>query len=416
MPISYTPGSKLVDSKLVDLKPEESKLVEPLPSSPIIPSTKTVSQLADATKKSKKSSELATLIAQIKKDKGEKLILLAREVPDVRRIATGLFEFDFATNGGFPRGRYSMIFGPESSTKSNLALLAAAEAQRGPEECNKVVWIDLEHQFDPTWAVLFGVNIDELIVVKPGYGEEAVDVFDALVRADDVALIVVDSIAVLIPSKEVEQSVEIADVAMASTLVKRMCNKAVVGLSLESRRNHEPAVILINQIRYKVGKAAMFGNPETTPGGKTKDFLSSLTIRVQGKPKIIKEFNPDMPAFKEVEARIVKSKVGIIRSDFKFDMALMPVGDLGVGESASWDLVKNELQAAGLLVSPGAGKGYILDGKNWKTLTMIEDTYYAEKAYAMHLQQMVIQRYSGKKFILDNTEKIANEPIPKETS
>lgn len=397
MPINFKPGAKTVSLTPVATPPQSTPpTVKPEVEGP---QTKTVEK--------PKPSELAALIAKIREDKGEKVILRARDVPDVKRIATGLFEFDFATGGGFPCGRYSMIYGPESSCKSNLAYLAVAEAQRGPDECNKAVWVDLEHTFDPKWAVLFGVDIDALIVVKPGYGEEAVDLVDALIRAEDVAIMVVDSIAVMVASKEVEGTTEKQDVGTAPTLVKRMCNKIIMALSMESRRDHAPAVIFINQIRYKIG--VMYGNPETTPGGKTKDFLTSLTIRVQGKPKIVKGYNPDLPVFKEIEARIVKAKVGVIRSNFAFDMALMAVGDLSVGESPSWGLVKDELQSAGLLQSLGGSKGYTLDGKTWKTQKMIEDTYYAEKSFAMHLQKMVIDQYSSQKYILDDTKKIENE-------
>lgn len=358
-------------------------------------------------KTAKKPGELAAILAQIKKDKGEKTILLGRDVPDVRRIATGVFEWDLATGGGFPCGRYAIIYGPESSMKTSMAYLAIAQAQRGSEECNKAVLIDLEHTFDPKWAVLFGVDVDRLIVVKPGYGEEAVDIVDAVVRADDVAIVVVDSLAMVVSSKEVQQSVEKFDVGTAPTLVKRMVNKITIALSEEAKRGHDPCIIFINQTRMKIG--VMFGNPETMPGGQTMKFLSSLTIRVQGKNAFVKEISPDTPAFKTVTAQIVKAKVGIVRSNFEFDLALQKYGDLNVGESASWGLVKNELQASGLLVKNVSNNSYALDGSIYKTLSTIEGTYYAEKEFAMHLQDLVIKKYAGKKIVFDSTAKVEAE-------
>lgn len=298
--------------------------------------------------------------------------------------------------------------------KTNLAYLAIAEAQRGPEECNKAVLVDLEGAFDPNWAVQFGIDVEALIVVKPGYGEEAVDIIDALVRAEDVAIIVVDSLATIIASKEIEQSAEKFDVGTSSLLIKRMCNKVNNSLSQEAKRKHDPCVIFINQIRFKIG--VMFGNPETQPGGQAMKFLASLIVRVSGKNKIVKEYNPDTPVLKEVHAQIIKSKVGIYRSVFDFEMALQPHGDLSVGETDSWGMVKNELQSAGLLKKPEKGTGYLLEGKLYPTLTVIGDTYNAEKAFAMHLQDLVIKKYSGTKFVIDIVKKTEGEDQPKEES
>jgi recombination protein RecA len=379
MPINMKPGSKPLP-KPIQVVQAPAPLVAP-------------EDVAE--KPAAKASELATLLNQFRKDKGEKSVMVARNVPDVRRIATGLFEFDLATGGGFPRGRYSIIYGPESSCKSNLALEAVAEAQRGPAECNKVVWIDLEHTFDPKWAVLFGVDIDALIILKPGYGEEAVDMADAVVRADDVALVVVDSLAVVVSSAEIARSVETAEVG-------GLVNKITIALSQEAKRDHDPAVIFINQTRFKIG--VKFGNPETMPGGQTMKFLSSLTIRVSGSNVMGK--TDDKPTFKHVDARIVKAKVGIVRSNFEFDMAMQPVGDIGVGESKSWNMVKGELASFGLLTKGDKGNGWVLDGKTYSLQSQIEDTYLAEKSFAIHLQGMVIKQYAGQKFIVDDTAKV----------
>jgi recombination protein RecA len=356
----------------------------------------------------KVASESVQLIAQIKKDKGDKTVILGHQVPDVIRVPTGDFEFDFATGGGFPCGRYSIIYGPESSCKTNLTYLAIAEVQRRPEgEANVAILVDLEHTFDPNWAIQFGIDVEKLHVVKPGYGEEAVDIIDALVRAEDVGIIVVDSLATVVASKEIDGSVEKMDVGTAPTLVKRLVNKITISLSVEAKRDHYPCIILINQTRFKIGQ--MFGNPETMPGGQTMKFLSSLTVRVNGKNKIVKEYNPDLPVLKEVHAQIIKAKVGVVKSVFDFEMALAPHGSLSVGETDSWTTVKNELQAAGLLVSLGPGKGYTLDGKHYSKLSMIQDTYQAEKSFAMHLQKMVIKLYSGTKIVFDDTKKVEGE-------
>jgi recombination protein RecA len=350
----------------------------------------------------KKVSELAALIAQIQKDKGDKIVYRGRDVPNVIRLPTGDFEFDFNTGGGFPRGRISLIYGPESSCKTTMALRAAAIAQRGPEGYNKAVFIDVEHAFDGPRAEELGVNVDELIVIKPSYGEEAADITIGMVGAEDVAIVILDSLAAMISTAEVDKSLDKFDVGTSAILIKRMTNKINIQLLLEAKRDHYPAVIFINQIRYKVG--VVFGNPETTPGGKNPHFISALTLRVTGKNKIVGAVNPDKPSFKELSFDIIKAKIGIVRSHFEFDMAMIAHGDLLAGESKSWGLVKDELQAAGLLVAGPKGKGWVLDGLTFPTQKVIEDTYYADVDYSLHLQKMVIDNYKGEKTVFDNTK------------
>lgn len=352
----------------------------------------------------KGGSESSAIMKALVKSKGEGVFIQGNKIPVVERIATGLFEFDYYTGGGFPKGRLSIVYGPESSGKTNISLLAAATAQKFPEECNKVVFVDLEGTFDPTWAEQFGVDTENLIVVKPGYGEEAVDVIDGLVRADDVALLIVDSIAVVTSAKEAEQSAEKFDVGTAAVLVKRLSNKLAIAFSLESRRGHFPAVIFLNQTRFKIG--VMFGDPETMPGGQTMKFLSSLTVRLYGKNKIAKDIHPDKPAFKDTNAVIKKAKVAINGSTFQYDMAMMPTGTLNVGESDSWATVAGHLRELDLIRKAAKGGGWeveLSDGSvlSYNTLTQIQDHYYSEKKFQHELQNIVVKRKSGQGFLLE---------------
>jgi recombination protein RecA len=352
---------------------------------------------ADVPASPKKTSELQTLLAQIHKEKGEKVVIKGNEQPVVARLPTGVFEFDFATGGGFPRGRYSIVYGPESSGKTNICYKAARNAQQLPEPCNKVVWVDLEGTFDPDWCRQFGVDPEQIVLVKPSYGEEAVDLIDALVRADDVALLVVDSLATVISTKEIEQSAEKFDVGTAAILVKRMCNKLVLALSEEGKRGHNPAVVLINQTRFKIG--VMFGDPETMPGGQTMKFLSSLTVRLYGKNKIAKEVNPEVPAFKETNMVIKKAKVPILRSTIEYDMCMLAHGNLAVGETDSWNKVSGMLKNSGALVKPDA-KGWELFGIKHPTLVVFQDTYEADVDFAIKCQTAVVNAYSGEATLL----------------
>jgi recombination protein RecA len=335
----------------------------------------------------KKSSELIEILKQISKDKGSQTVIKGSQAVRVGRLPTGIFEFDYSTGGGFPEGRYSIVYGPESSGKTNVCYCAAAIAQKRPEPCNKVVWVDLEGTFDPEWAAQFGVNVEELILVKPSYGEEAVDLVDALIRAEDVAFMVVDSLAVVLSTKEIEQSAEKFDVGTAAILVKRMCNKLVLALSQEGKRGHTPAVVLINQTRMKIG--VMFGDPETMPGGQTMKFLSSLTVRLYGKNLIMKDVNPEVPAFKDTNAVIKKAKVPINRQSFEYQLCMYAHGSLSVGESDSWGKVSAMLKEMGVLAKAEKGGGWLLFGKHSPTLVGFQDDYESDKDFAIKCQNTV---------------------------
>ena len=336
-----------------------------------------------------KTGELFTAMATIKKQLGEKSIVYGNQIPNPERLPTGVFEFDLATGGGFPKNRYSIVYGPESSGKTNLVYKAIASAQRLPPPCNKAVLVDLEGTFDPTWAAQFGIDVDSLIVAKPSYGEQAVDMIDALVRASDVAFLAVDSIAVLVAARELEGSTEKADVGSAALLTKRLANKVAVALSEEQKRDHNIAVVFLNQTRFKIG--VMFGDPETMPGGQTVKFNASLIVRLFGKNKMVKEISSQVPAFKETHAVIKKAKIGITQASFDYDMCMFEHDGLCPGETASFNAVKGYLQSAGYLKKSDKGQGWDLLGKNYPTQSVIQDTYYAEPAFANTLNGLVVK-------------------------
>lgn len=398
-------GLKLPDTPLTESSPSVQSIAQPstptpTPTPPLKsptekPTTPTATPKSEQKPEKKSAGELASVLLAARKAKGEGIAVTGRNIPQVKRIPTGIFEFDLAVGGGFPRSRYSIVYGPESSGKTNLTYKAIANAQKLPPPCNKAVLIDLEGTFDPVWAEQFGIDVDELVVIKPGYGEEAGDLCEAVLRAEDVAIVVLDSLAVMVSSKEAEQSLEKFDVGTSGLLVKRLVNKIVIALSEEAKRGHEPAMVFINQTRMKIG--VMFGNPETMPGGQAMKFLSALTVRLNGKNKTVNSVSPDMPAFKETTAEIKKAKVPVTRYNFNYDLVLYPHEGLSVGDTNSWGLVSNSLKQIGALVK--ATKGWELLGKTYPTLTVIEDTYQAESSFALKLQEMVIDSYKGK-FIL----------------
>ena len=342
-------------------------------------------------------TNLAAILAAIHKEKGPQTVVRGDNMPTVTRLPSGLFEFDFFTGGGFPEGRYSIVYGPESSGKTNLAWRAIRQAQRRPPPCNKAVYVNVEQSYDPIWAMKMGVDVGLLEVVNSLYGEETIDLVDALVRAEDLACIVVDSLAAIIPSKEIAQSVETADVGTSSLLIKRLCNKLMYAFGEESRRGHFPCVILINQTRYKIG--VLFGDPETMPGGEAQKFLSSLRVRLYGKNEIIKTVNPNLPCFKDTNVVIKKAKVPVLSQAFSYKQCLYAHDGLEIGETRSWNMLSGYLKSLGQLTK--TTKGWNLQGENFQTLADAQNVYEAQPKIMAEWQHLVIDAFKAQSILID---------------
>ena len=221
-----------------------------------------------------KEQALAAAKTQIEKSygKGSIMTLGQRPAVDVEAISTGSIALDLALGiGGLPKGRIIEIFGPESSGKTTLTLHAVAEAQKKGGTC---AFIDAEHALDPAYAKKLGVNIDDLIISQPDTGEQALEIADTLVRSGAIDLLVIDSVAALVPKAEIEGEMGDSHMGLQARLMSQALRKLTASIS---RTNC--IIIFINQIRMKIG--VMFGNPETTTGGNALKFYSSIRLDIR---------------------------------------------------------------------------------------------------------------------------------------
>ena len=292
-----------------------------------------------------KRQALKSTIDQIRKEYGEGAIMRygSGHHVDIEAIPTGAMSLDIALGiGGVPKGRIIEIYGPESSGKTTLALHIVAEAQKAG---GVAAFIDAEHALDPVYAKAIGVDVDNLYLSQPDFGEQALEILEALIRSGAVDIVVVDSVAALTPRAEIEGDMGDSHMGLQARLMSQALRKIT---AVANRAG--TTVIFLNQIRMKIG--VMFGNPETTTGGNALKFYASVRMVIRGKDKIMQG---DEQIGQTREVNIVKNKVAPPFKKARFDVLY------GTGI----DKISSILSSALLLgVVQKAGSWYKYEGEN----------------------------------------------------
>lgn len=334
-------------------------------------------------------SELGAVMGQISERMGVNVMRRASVIPGFCHLESDIFTLDMALLGGLAEGLVAQIYGWESSGKTTTAMRYAAAAQRKyPDKA--VTWVDAEQTLDNTWARRHGVDDTRLLIAQPESGEQAVDILDAVLRARETSLVIVDSLPALVPQAEAEASAEDFLVAARARLIGRMCSKILAATLDQRHRGNFPTVILINQWRMKIGGGPK-SDPRVLPGGMQPKFLSTTMFEMKNKEHLGRDARgTEVVDWNDHAFTIKKSKVGNSLRNGEFTMIRDPDHPLGVGAIDEAAVVATYAKRFGVIT--GGGSSWHIDGidHRFRKLEEIVAFLYAEEDTYRNLKRRLI--------------------------
>ncbi len=334
------------------------------------------------------TGELAKVMAETRSTYGAHVMSPADEKPAFKHTPTGVFTLDMALFGGVPEGLVSLIFGYESSGKTTLAQRIVGQSQR-KYPGSTAVFVDIEGTYDPVWGAVHGVDNARMLLVQPETGEQALDIVDAVMHASDTSVIVVDSLAALLPFREQDKSIEDELPGIQARLISKFCRKVQSALGNERKRGHYPAIILLNQWRRKIG--VIYGDNRVLPGGMSQRFIAAAMIEVLCKETFgHDDRDMEVADFNTHSFKLKKCKFGNGLKHGEFKMIRNPSHPLGQGFIDDARTVATYAKKMGVIT--GGGASWRVDGldERFSNLQGICDYFYSDLDFFTALQQRLI--------------------------
>jgi recombination protein RecA len=342
----------------------------------------------------------STVVKGLRKEHGQDIVMGGDEAVRVKRLPTGVFALDYALGGGWPVGHVTVIWGAKSTSKTTLVFRAIAEAQRRCANCFRIyqagkacceapreavaVFVDAEGTFDPVWAEHIGVQLDKLILSTPMFGEEAVDTVDSLIRTGAVDILALDSIAMLVPADEVENSASSALVGNQPRLVGKCMRKLRAAINTMGRESgRRPTVFLINQVRHKVG--VMYGSPETPSGGFAPGFVATVELKMSSASVHTEK---DVPLWVDFHFRVDKNKSWVPKKEGDFRMMLQNAETRKLGDICDEADIAQNAEELGLIVKEGSS--WTCLGQKFSARSKIDQLMLEDPSFKDTLRRAVL--------------------------
>lgn len=321
-------------------------------------------------------SELAAVQADVEKNYGAHVMHRASRKPPFKHTPTGIFTLDMALFGGVPESLITLIYGRESSGKTTLAQRVVARTQQKYPD-KTAVFVDIEGTYDTVWGARHGVDNDRMLLVQPATGEMALDIAVAALGAEDTSIMVVDSLATLIPFKELDASLEDQQPGIQARLIGKFCRRVQNVLLDQRKRDHRPTVLLLNQWRMKIG--VFRGDPRVLPGGMAQHYASSVKIETYNKEQLGSDDRElETVDHNDHSFKIAKNKVGTGIRSGEYTMIRNPSHPLGQGFVDDARTVATWAKKMGVVT--GGGSTWRLDGldETFRNLQGICDYFYSD--------------------------------------